>query len=222
MQVDEYKTNEYENSDYKPEVEKVVQHPEETTIEFVDLRKEPKIESKSLTKKLIKDFFKAFGLKVLFKLAKLMDKSKISMITSATSMNFYEIFSEAILNFTNIRYGLFIVIIKVLFKLFRKLLYYLKLQDVVEYKRFNFLFGLLTNFILIPLASKSPLFFYTCVFFLFKSLFFFMKKHIYGIKKRVYSESKEFYYIGLSLGFIIMSLISNEYRNNIRIVKYFI
>lgn len=222
MQVEESKTNEYENSDYKPEIEKSLKHPDETTIEFVDLRKKPKIEHKSLSIKLTKNFFKALGLKILFKLAKSMDKSRISMLSTANSLNFYEIITGAILNFSNIRYGLFIVIVKILFKLFRKLLNYLKLIDVVEYKRYNFLFGLLTNFILIPLASKSPLFFYTCLFLLFKSLFFFMKKHIYGIKKRVYSESKEFYYIGLSLGFITLSLISNEYRNNIKIVKYFI
>ena len=219
MQVEEYKTSEYENSDFKVEVEKSVLHPEETTIEFVDLRKEPRFELKSYSKKLVKDFIKAFGIKVLFKLAKYLDKSKIPNITFLPIL---DTFSQVFFSFSNIRYGLFIITMKLLFKLFRKALYYLKLQDVVEYKRLNFLFGLFTNIILIPISSRSPLFFYTCVFFLLKSLFFFLRKHVYGIKKRVYSESKEFYYIGVSLGFIVMSLISNESRNNLKIAKYFI
>ncbi len=216
MKVDEYQHNPNENSDFKPELEKQLAHPNETTIEFVDLRKPPEFDLLSYSKKLAGEFTKAFGFKVIFQIARKLDKARKS-----APFDLDRLF-EAVFSFSNIKYGVFVILTKLIFKLFRSVLYLIKLQDVLEYKRINFLLGLLANFILIPIGQKSSLTFYTCIFYLIKSSLFFFRSHIYGVKKRVYSQSKELYYIGLSLGFIIITLLTPEYRSEIKLVKYFL
>jgi hypothetical protein len=216
MNVENYKKDPYENSDYKPELEKQISHPNETTIEFVDIRKPPEFNLFTYTKKMLGVFFKSFGFKIIFQLARKLDKTNKS-----SPFDLDKLF-EVLLSPSNVKYGMFMVFIKLFFKLFRFLLYLVKMQDVIEYKRINFLLGLLVNFILIPIGRKSSLTFYTCIFYLIKSLIFFFRNYVYGVEKRVYSKSKQLYFIGMSLGFILIVILSPEYRNEIKLVKYFV
>jgi hypothetical protein len=216
MKVEYYKNDPNENSDFKPELEKQIAHPNETTIEFVDLRKPPEFNLFTYTQKILGVFLKAFGFKIIFQLARKLDKTKKS-----SPFDLDKLF-EVLLNPSNVKYGLFMVSIKLFFKLFRFLLYLLKMQDVMEYKRINFLLGILVSFILIPIGRKSSITFYTCIFYLLKSLIFFFRNYVYGVQKRVYSKSKQLYFIGMSLGFILIILLSPEYRNEIKFIKYFV
>jgi len=162
--------------------------------------------------KYSKVFFSHTIFKVCFKIARNLDKSSNR---SLGIFRYLEIFSDI----SNLRYGLFIVILKALFRLFRKTYNILNLnKNVLEFKRLNFIFGLLANIILIPIGKKSSLTFITMLYFLLRDLFNYLKDHLYLSNKRNFRESKNIYYIGVSLGFVLITLLNSEYRKSIKII----
>jgi hypothetical protein len=170
--------------------------------------------------KTVKDYLikygKIFGtfvcFKLIFKLVRNLDKS------ANNSISLYR-FYQIVLDISNIKYGMVIVLIKILFRLFRKLLNILKLDNLLEYKRLNLLFGLLCDIILIPLGKKSTIIFYSMVYYLIKNLSSLSRDHLYSSNRREYKESKQVYFIGLSLGFILFSLLKTEYRTSIKLIN---
>jgi hypothetical protein len=184
--------------------------------ELLDLEKEKrKMNYKYILKKGAKIYIIAYIFKVFFKICRNLDKSLNSSLSFDHLLNI-------VLNVSNIKYSLFILLIKMSFRIFRILLRILKLDNIVEYKRINFIFGLLTNLFLIPLGKKSTLCFYTILYYFIKNILSLFDKHKSVKEGRVYKESKNLYYIGLASGFILVSLVVKEYRDDIKILKYFI
>lgn len=216
MNVKDYNKNPLVNTELIPVTQNQMFHTNESAIEFVELGKPPKFNLLSSIRKLSNEFLKGLCFKIIFGLADKLDTSRKSSPFDLDKL------VEVIFNYSNIKYASFLILAKILFKLFRLILYKFKLHNLVEYKRLNFLYGLIVNIILIPLGKKSSLAFYTCIFYLIKNLLFFSRNHIHGLDKRLYNQSKELYYIGLSLGFILITLIMPEYRNKIKLLKYFL
>jgi hypothetical protein len=186
-----------------------------TTNGFINILKENKKGLKYNIKKLFKDFLIAFFFKSSFKISRTLDRSWSKSISLEQTV-------DNIINFSNVKYGLFVIMIKLLFKFYRFLIKIFKLNDYLEYKRVNILLGVITNLILLKLGKKSTLTFLLCIYYLLKNIISFYNSHSYINDRRVYKESKNFYMIGFALAYIITNLTIKENRENIKIFQYFI
>jgi hypothetical protein len=183
-----------------------------TTGYYLPIKKENKSFKENL-KKYGKMFFKFFCFKLLFKVARNLDKS------STNSIGFYKLL-DITFDPSNLKFAIFVVLIKALFRFFRKIMSLIKLKDVCEYKRLNFVFGLLSNLIIIPLGKKSTITFYVMIYYLLKNLIYFLRDHLYYYyDKRLYKESKHMYFVGAGAGFILFTLLNSEYRKSIKIIN---
>ena len=225
MNVDQYKQTKDVNSVNKPETENVKLNSEQNK-----LIKSSGYNLKDLLFNTLhlsqpdKNFFyfflkflKIFGLaalfKILYKLARTLDKPIDNYIG-------FNKFFKIIFDFANIKYAFFIMLIKLFFKIIRKILSMMNLEDIIEHKRLNFILGLLLNVLLIPIAKKSKIMFYTALFFLLKNLISFFNIYLFRTQgTRMYKESKNIYYVGVSMGFTIITLVIKNYPNILKLVK---
>ncbi len=120
---------------------------------------------------------------------------------------------------SNLKYGGLIVLLKILYRIFRKTIQLINLDSILDYKRVNFIFGLLSNIIIIPIGKKSSLIFLTMLYYAIRHTVNFLKDHLYLSKNRMSKEAKQVYYIGLSLGFLAVTLINPRYRETIKLIN---
>jgi len=186
-----------------------------TTNGFINTLKENKKGIKYNIKKILKDFLIAFFFKSVFKISRTLDKSWNKSISIEQTI-------ENIINVSNLKYGLFVIMIKLLFILYRFSIKIFKLDKYLEYKRVNILLGVLTNFITLKLGKNSNLTFLLCIYYCLKNIISFYNSHSYLNHRRIYKESKNFYMIGFSLAYIITNLMIKENRQNIKILQYFV
>jgi hypothetical protein len=229
MNINDYKENSDVNTNFKPQIQNgtlnIFASPENKAeihinnrdgkihvdefFNLIDSRKSKKFYN--YFGHYAKHFILAYLFKGFFKLSRNLDKSKTGIISINKFLNI-------MLDPSNIKFGMFIILIKVMFKIFRILLSKINIE-IIEYKRINFIFGLLMSFLGILIGKKSTLIFYSVLFFLIKNLICFINTYKQVEGRRVRDESKNLYYIGFSLGFIIMTLVNYDIRNKIKLIK---
>lgn len=179
----------------------------------------------SLKQKLIKDFFRAFFFKSLFKLARRLDKN----------MNIHKIFTfdsicEIFLHRHNISYALYVLMIKTLFKIYRFIITRwfdknwfhetYETQEKLNYKMVNIISGIVISFLGVYLGNGSNLIFYTVLYFFLKNFMFYslFKANMINLNKK--QESKKMLYLGFSGGFLLITALSQNLWNSLRLSKY--
>lgn len=179
----------------------------------------------SLKEKLIKDFCRAFFFKSLFKLARKLDKN-INIHKILTLDSIYEIFFHK----HNLSYAFYVLMIKTLFKVYRLIITRLfdknwfdetyETQEKWNYKMVNILCGIVISFLGVYLGKGSNLIFYTVLYYFLKNLMFYslFKGNMINLNKK--QESKKLLYLGFSGGFLLITTLSRNLWNSLRLSKY--
>jgi len=151
----------------------------------------------TLKQKLIKDFFRAFFFKSLFKLARKLDKT----VNIHKILNFDAII-EIFFNKNNLSYALYVLMIKALFKIYRFIITRYsdknwfdetyETQEKWNYKMVNIISGIVISILGAYLGKGSNLIFYTILYYFLKnSLFIIMfKSNMINLNKK--QESNDY------------------------------
>jgi len=179
----------------------------------------------SLKQKLLRDFFRAYFFKSLFKLARKLDKN----VNIHKILNFDSIM-EIFFHQHNLEYALYVLMIKTLFKIYRFIItrwfdknwFYetYETQEKWNYKMVNIISGILISILGTYFGKGSNLIFCTILYYFLKNgLFYFLfKSNLINLNKK--QESKKLLYLGFSGGFLLITILSKNLRNSLSILKY--
>lgn len=172
---------------------------------------------------VIKDFIKFYLFKIFFKISRKFDKeSIIKVIFSLNQKN--SIFS--LINFlgvSNLQYSFLMILVKYIHRIFIHFVEKYS-SNMAKYEMstvsINLILGLLISPMAVYIGKHSNLVFYTFIFYLIKHLFLFSLKRN-NLNERISEKAmKDKYYIGVSLGFILLTIFKKDLHNNIKLFKY--
>jgi hypothetical protein len=169
---------------------------------------------------LSKHFAYALSFKLLYKLTRNVDKIGMNNITSNKLF-------DIVFNWGNLQFASVIVILKLLFKLFRLILKTKIGIDITNSKHrylirlISLLYGKFVSFLVVLVGQKSNIIFYLILLLIVRSIAYFAS--CYGdrqINNNNKDMNKHMFYLGMGLGFVNLTVIFKTFRERIKIVNY--